>query len=151
VSGGFGLTGGGIYGLEAVVNYDSGQISLFAFGGGQVGWNGIFSASAYSGFAYGLNRSNTNYSKGFTGFNASGQTLGGFAAFSNDGLAGGLRGLMPNRKVRVGGLSLGRSATGFTIGMTGTYYSPPLQVGKHWAFTLSPLDGLLYSMRQVCN
>jgi len=54
-------------GGELVVNYDSGQVSAFAFGGFQVGWNGGVSGSAYTGFVWGLNGSNSNYSGGFTG------------------------------------------------------------------------------------
>lgn len=69
VSGGVGGVGSVVGGGELVINYDSGQVSAFGFGGGQVGWNGGLSASVYGGFVWGLNSSNSNYSKGFTGVN----------------------------------------------------------------------------------
>jgi hypothetical protein len=89
--GGVGSPGGG---GEVVVNYDSGQVSAFGFGGVQVGWNGGVSGSVYSGLVWGLNNSNSNYSGGFTGVNG-GAGLGGFAASSSGGLTGGASGLIP--------------------------------------------------------
>ena len=79
--GGVGSPGGG---GELVVNYDTGQVSAFAFGGFQVGWNGGVSGSVYTGFVWGLNGSNSNYSGGFTGVNG-GAGLGGFAESSAAG------------------------------------------------------------------
>jgi RHS repeat-associated protein len=69
VSGGVGGVGSVVGGGELVINYDSGQVSAFGFGGAQVGWNGGLSAAVYSGFVWGLNSSNSNYSGGFTGVN----------------------------------------------------------------------------------
>ena len=60
VSGGVGAVGSVIGGGEIVVNYDSGQVSAFSFGGTQVGWNGGLSGSLYNGYIYGLNSSNSN-------------------------------------------------------------------------------------------
>jgi RHS repeat-associated protein len=82
--GGVGSVGGG---GELVFNYNSGQVSAFGFGGVQVGWNGGASGSIYTGFVYGLNSSNSNYSGGFTGFNV-GDGLGIFGASSSGGLTG---------------------------------------------------------------
>ena len=65
VSGGLGGVGSVGGGGEIVINYQSGQVSAFGFGGVQVGWNGGASGSAYTGFVYGLNGSNSNYSGGF--------------------------------------------------------------------------------------
>ena len=151
VSGGVGGTGGAEGGLELVLNYDSGQISGFAFGGVQGGWNGVFSGMLYSGFVYGLNGSNSNYSGGFTGFNG-GAGLGVFGASSSGGLTGNLQGLVPNGTVKAGGVSVGASLVGaFSGGVTATQYTNPLQLGKNWAFALSPVDELIYDMRQVCK
>ena len=144
--GGIGSVGGG---GEVVVNYNSGQVSAFGFGGLQVGWNGGASGSIYTGFVYGLNNSNSNYSGGFTGANG-GYGLGGFAASSSGGLTGGASGLAPNGQVKVGGASLGASLIPTpTGGVTATNYTKPLQLGKFWAF--GPTDFVLYAARQVCK
>jgi len=144
--GGVGSVGGG---GELVFNYNSGQVSAFGFGGVQVGWNGGASGSIYTGFVYGLNSSNSNYSGGFTGFNV-GDGLGIFGASSSGGLTGGTGGLAPNGAVKAGGISLGGGLLGgLAGGATATNYTNPLQLGKLWAF--DPLDALLYAARQLCN
>jgi RHS repeat-associated protein len=150
VSGGLGGVGSVGGGGELVVNYNSGQVSAFGFGGVQIGWNGGISGSLYSGFVYGLNNSNSNYSGGFTGVNG-GAGLGGFAASSSGGLTGGLGRMVPNpRSVSAAGVSFGAGLLGgFSGGITATNYTNPLQLGKYWAF--GPLDALLYASRQVCQ
>jgi RHS repeat-associated protein len=148
-SGGLGGVGSPGAGGELVVNYSSGQVSAFGFVGFQVGWNGGASGSVYSGFVYGLNNSNSNYSGGFTGVNG-GAGLGGFLASSSGGLTGGTSRLVPNGAVKVGGVSFGGGLVGgFSGGVTATSYSSPTQLGKYWAFT--PLDWLLYAATQVCK
>jgi RHS repeat-associated protein len=148
-SGGVGGVGSPGAGGELVVNYNSGQVSAFAFGGMQVGWNGGASGSVYSGFIYGLNSSNSNYSGGFTGVNGA-AGIGGFAASSSGGLTGGPGGLVPNGAVKVGGVSFGGGLLGgFSGGVTATNYTNPAQLGKYWA--LGPVDWLLYAARQVCQ
>jgi hypothetical protein len=149
VSGGLGGVGSVGGGGELVFNYNSGQVSAFGFGGVQVGWNGGASGSIYTGFVYGLNSSNSNYSGGFTGFNV-GDGLGIFGASSSGGLSGGTGGLAPNGAVTAGGISLGGGLLGgLAGGATATNYTNPLQLGKLWAF--DPLDALLYAARQLCN
>jgi hypothetical protein len=145
--GGVGSPGGG---GEVVVNYNSGQVSAFVFGGVQVGWNGGISGSVYTGFVYGLNDSNSNYSGGFTGANG-GAGPGAFAARSSGGLTGGPGGLVPNPSgVTAGGISFGGGLLGgASFGVTATNYSKPLQLGKYSGF--SQLDWLLYAARQVCK
>jgi hypothetical protein len=106
VSGGLGGVGSVGGGGEVVINYQSGQVSAFDFGGVQVGWNGGASGSAYTGFVYGLNSSNSNYSGGFTGVNG-GAGFGGFAARSSGGLTGGAGGLLPTSGVTAAGVSFG--------------------------------------------
>ena len=142
--GGVGSVGGG---GEIVLNYNSGQISAFGFGGVQIGWNGGASGSIYTGFVYGLNDLNSNYSGGFTGFNLA-DGLGGFAASSSGGLTDGVGGLAPNGAVKVAGIGIGGGLlTGLAGGATVTNYSNPTQLGSLWAFT--PLDNLIYAARQV--
>jgi hypothetical protein len=146
--GGVGSPGGG---GELVINYDTGQVSAFFFGGFQVGWNGGVSGSVYTGYVWGLNGSNSNYSGGFTGVNG-GAGLGGFAESSSGGLTGGTSGLAPNGKVNAAGISFGGGLLGgFSGGVTATNYSKPAQLGKFWGFGLNPADWLLYAARQVCK
>ena len=149
VSGGVGGVGSVGGGGELVVNYNSGQVSAFGFGGVQIGWNGGLSGSGYSGFVWGLNNSNSNYSGGFTGVNG-GAGLGGFVASSSGGLTGGPSGLIPNpRQVTAAGVSLGGGLLGgFSGGVTATDYSNPAQLAKFWAF--SPLDWMFYLAGKAC-
>ena len=151
VSGALGAVGSGEAGGEVVVNYDSGQVSAFGFGGLQGGWNGVASGSLYSGFVWGLNSSNSNYSGGFTGVVAGG-TVGGFAASSSGGLTSGPAGLAPSSGVKVVGGSVGASLVGpFSGGVNATNYSDPVQLGKYWGFGPNELDWLLYAARQACK
>jgi hypothetical protein len=148
--GGIGSLGGG---GELVVNYNSGQVSAFGFGGAQVGWNGGLSGSAYSGFIYGLNDSNSNYAGGFTGING-GAGLGFFLASSSGGFAGGARGLAVHPSapgaVTAGGISFGGGlVSGFSGGVTATTYTNPVQLGKFSGF--GPMDATLYAARQLCK
>ena len=146
ISGGIGgiVSPGG--GGELVVNYDSGQVSAFGFGGLQTGWNGGLSGSVYSGFVWGLNDSNSNYSGGFTGFNGA-LGLGGFIASSSGGL-GDPSESIPNFDVTTAGVSAGWGILGgWSGGATATNYTKPVQLGKFWAF--SPMDLLFYATRQA--
>jgi RHS repeat-associated protein len=154
VSGTLGLLGGPTGGVELVQNYRSGQISGFAFGGAQVGWNGGAAGNAYSGFVWGLNDSNSNYSEGFTGVNGS-KTFGINAQSSSGGLTGGARGLIPNpRAVTSVSLTAGASLIPTpTGGLTATHYSKPLQMGRWWAQASNPnwIDTPLIVANQVCR
>lgn len=134
---------------ELVVNYNSGQVSAFGFGGVQTGWNGGMSGSVYAGLIYGLKVSNSNYSGGFTSING-GMGPGGFLASSSGGLTNGLGGLTPDGKVKAGGLSFGAGLLGSaSFGAAATNYTKPFQLGKWLGF--SPIDMLLYSARQLCK
>lgn len=150
-SGVLGLVGGPTGGGELVVNYNSGQVSAFAYGGAQVGWNGGAQGSVYTGFVYGLNNSNSNYSGGFTGVNG-GAGIGGFAASSSGGLTGGGGGLIPNtREVTAVGVSGGGSLlSGVSGGVTATNYTQPLQLGKN-PLGFGLIDPALYLARQACK
>lgn len=154
VSGGLGGVGSVGGGGEVVINYQSGQVSAFGFGGVQVGWNGGASGSAYTGFVYGLNGSNSNYSGGFTGVNG-GAGFGGFAARSSGGLTGGAGGLLPTSGVTAAGVSFGGGLlSGVSGGVSATNYSNPFQFGSRLSAlirNLSPVDSLLYAAQQVCK
>jgi len=152
-SGGVGGVGSAGGGMEMVVNYDSGQVSGFYFGGLQLGWNGGAPGSVYSGYAYGLNGSNSNYGGGFTGFNG-GLGPGVFGASTSGGLTGGVSGLAVRPSapgaVNVGGLSFGGGLLGgFSGGLTATNYTSPIQMGKFWAFDVG--DWAMYAAKQVCK
>lgn len=153
VSGGAGGLGATVGGGELVLNYNSGQISAFGFGGFQAGWNGVLSASAYTGVAWGLNSSNSNYAGGFTGFNVGTPAGGGFVATSSGGVTNGVGGLSPSTgsgSVTVAGGSIGLALLGkFQGGLSGTNYTQPLQLGKFWAFSIA--DWGNYIARRVCQ
>jgi hypothetical protein len=152
-SGGLGGLGSVGVGGEIVMNYNSGQVSAFTFGGAQAGWNGGASGSIYGGPVYGLNDANSNYSGGFTGVNG-GAGLGGFVASSSGGLTGGAGGLAvhpfsPGAVTAFGASIGGGLLGGFSGGVSATNYSSPFQLGKFAAFTIG--DYLLYAARQVCK
>jgi RHS repeat-associated protein len=65
-AGGVGSVGGS---LDTFVNYNSGQTSVFATGGGGLGWNGGGSLAATTGLIYGLDGTNNGFSHSFTGGN----------------------------------------------------------------------------------
>lgn len=153
VSGAVGALGSFGGGAELLVNYNSGQTSAFGFGSFQPGWNGAASYSVYTGFVWGLSPSNSNYSNGFTGFNAS-MGAGIVLASSSGGLASlssGPGGVIPNGNVRVVGPSWGQSLTGPTLGFPVSNYSNAVPLGKYWPLALNPLDDALYNARQLCK
>jgi hypothetical protein len=79
VNGTLGLTVGGTGSLEQVVNYRTGDISYFASGGLQAGWNGGAQGNIVGGAIYGdLGRGNANYRGWFTGGSASVGLVGAF-------------------------------------------------------------------------
>ena len=104
-------------GGEIVINYNTGQVSAFGFGGLQGGWNGGAQGSLYTGFVYGLNGDNSNYAGGFTGVSGSTEGVGGFAAKSSGGLVPHSGGIIPNGPVTVAGISASAS---LVPGATGT-------------------------------
>jgi RHS repeat-associated protein len=151
VSGALGAVGSIVFGSELVINYNSGQVSAFGYAGSQVGWNGVASASVYSGSIWGLNDSNSNYSDGFTGANGGGG-ITGFVAASSGGLKGGARGAVSlHRPVAVGAGTGASLLGGVSFGVTGTHYTEPRQLGKYWTFAFNQDDALLYIARQLCK
>lgn len=138
-AGGVGSVGGS---LDMVVNYNSGQTSLFATGGGGLGWNGGGSLTATTGLVFGMNGTNDGFSGPFKGANfyaptpvpAVGAgisvTHGGGVTVVSLGVSGALAG-------RYGG---GGSATNTTR---------PLNIGKFTGFT--PLDYVGYLLRLPCR
>ena len=154
-SGATGILGGLEGGGEIVVNYDTGQTSAFAFGGVHAGVNGALSGTIYTGFAYGLQGDNSNYSQGFTGFQSSLGLVGDVAIFANSSAKGGFvkgaPGVVPDFQVTVYGA--GVSANLMDLPYTGnantTYYSNPQQIGRFTGFGL--LDYVFYGARRICN
>jgi RHS repeat-associated protein len=156
VTGVNGSTGGigGVPGsLEVVVNYNSGQVSVFASGGVSVGWQGGAQGSAFTGYVYGLKNDNSNYSGGFTTISG-GAGLGGFISHSS----GGPNAPTPSGNVWAFGPSIGGSIiTGFTGSVSATNYTQLLNLPPQ-AFpsvpTISPTgpgDALMYLLRRPCQ
>ena len=86
VNGSLGLVGGQTGSLETVVNYNSGQVSVFASGGLQVGWSGGAQASVLTGFLWGdLKGDNSGYQGGFTTVAGSATAGGGYISHSSGG------------------------------------------------------------------
>lgn len=141
MGGSIGGIGGQNASLSVVINYNSGQVSGFATGGLQAGWNGIAQASVSTGFIYGaLGSNNTGYSGVFTTGSGSGVLLGGFVSIGNG--------------VTVAGVSAGANLTATpTGGLSVTSTSRPLQLGNTLgSLAVTPLDNALSLARQaVCQ
>ena len=129
------------------MNYDSGQVSGFASGGFQLGWNGVAQGSAFTGFIFGnLKGDNSGYSGGFTTLSGNAR-LGGFLSVASGGPGAPLN----FRPVSVAGVNAGVSLIPTpTVTGSATNYTKPLQLGKFWGLS-NPLDLALYLANQVCR
>jgi RHS repeat-associated protein len=140
VQGSMGSRAGPTVGVELVQNFRSGQISGFAFGGGQVGVVGGFSGQVNTGFIWGrLEDSNSNYAGPFASTSGSIGKFGGFIQ-SGSGLT-------------VVGASAGLSMTPFTATAGVTKYTKPLPLGRWWyqALNNNAIDGPLILANQACR
>jgi RHS repeat-associated protein len=130
--------------LDVVKNYNTGEVSGFATGGGQAGWNGGVSVTLSTGMVWGLGNSNANYSGGFKGGNVSvsipdvpGVSVGGSVMHGNGG-------------VTVASVTAGASLLGrFGFGGSYTNTSAPLALGSFTAFGIGDYAG--YGARQLCK
>ncbi len=132
LNGSLGLLGGQTGSLSVVINYQSGQVSGFATGGLQVGWNGAAATSVSTGFIYGnLGSNNGGYSGPFVTGYGSGPVFGGYASFSNG--------------VSVYGASMGANLTGGAGGGANfTETTAPHQFGPVvGSLFKTPLDNIL--------
>ena len=152
VSGSIGIVGGEAGTLEVVSNYNTGEVSGFASGGVQVGWNGGASANLLAGFITNLGTSNANYSGPFTNAAASVGPFGGFVGLSSAGYSNPLKIDLKGAAVAGGtvGISLFSPASATA---SVTYYSKPLPLGNVFtsAGPLATFDQLMYVLRRVCQ
>jgi hypothetical protein len=150
-SGGPGF-GGLVAGGEEVLNYNSGQTSAFGYGGLQVGCCNFLSGSVYTGFAYGLNNNNSNYSGGFTSISGSGGPISVTVSRSSNGVGEPIGVAPPGTPGAVTTVTVG-GGEGVNTQVTGfgsvTTYSNPLQTGQFTGFGLG--DYLAYGARQLCK
>jgi hypothetical protein len=137
-AGGIGSVSGS---FDTVVNYNSGQTSLFATGGGGLGWNGGGSLTATTGLVYGLGNTNNGFSDQFKGFNL-------YVPVAPNVSAGGSRTSGNGVTVYSAGIS-GSLAGRVSLGGTWTNTTKPFDVGKFTGYT--PIDYLGYLLRRPCN
>lgn len=127
---------------DMVLNYNSGQSSLFATGGMAFGWNGGVSLTATSGLVYGLDSTNNGYSGLFKGASLYAPTPVPFVGAGGSVIHGG--------DVKV--ISLGASAAlvgKYGGGISTTNTSQPLDVGNFVGFSMGDFAG--YLARLPCN
>ena len=141
----FGLIGGETGSLQQVVNYNTGEVSNFATGGVQAGWNGCASASASVGFVYRPSGqfNNSDFSGPFNNVSVSAsQGPGGSASWASNSV-----------KVVSGSVSatlIPRATANYSY----TWTSNPLPAGSIWTNLSNPLglaDVALYGLRPLCN
>ncbi|MBZ5509463.1 MAG: hypothetical protein LAO78_28765 [Acidobacteriia bacterium] len=147
-------------GGEIVFNYNTGEVSAFAFGGSQWGWNGGVSGSISTAFIHNLGDKNSNYSGPFTGLSFSvptpipGVGAGATAAATSEGASGPLK-IDPkgaySQGISIGGALAGKYGGGFSV----TRYSKPFALGNFLynplAPGVSPIDYAMYLLRRPCN
>ena len=127
---------------DMVVNYNSGQTSFFATGGGGLGWNGGGSVTVTTGAVYGLDGTNNGFSGQFKGVNFYAPTpVPGVGAGGSITHGGGVTVV----SVGVSGALAGKLGGGFSW----TNTTNPLNSGKFTGY--APLDFLGYLMRRPCN
>jgi hypothetical protein len=142
LNGSIGILGGEQGSVQQIVNYNSGEVSDFATGGVQVGWNGGAGASVSAGLIYDTQGrfATSDFSGPFS--NVSGSTAegpGGSASWS-----GGVKVVQGSV-----GVSLIPGATG---NYSYTWTSKPLPAGNIWTNLSNPLGGLdlsLYLLRKL--
>lgn len=128
--------------VDMVLNYNSGQTSLFATGGGAVGWNGVISLTATTGLIYGMDGTNNGFSGQFKGENLYLPTPVPLVGAGGSITHGG--------NVTVLSAGAGAALVGrYTFGGTWTDTTKPLNVGKFNGFT--PPDYLGYLLRNLCK
>jgi RHS repeat-associated protein len=157
VSGGIGGLGATVVGAEVVVNYNTGEISGFVYSEVQGGWNGVLSGSAYIGFTHGLGWSNANYTGGFmtasgtVGLPGSPVGIGGFKAVSAP--IGSFQ-PSPGGTIARGGMAGASMRGAVTLGVSKTHYVQRNSVSIRSAAgqaVATPVDNLMYSLRQACR
>jgi len=127
---------------DMVVNYNSGQTSLFATGGGGLGWNGGASLTATTGLVYGLDGTNNGFKGVFKGGNL-------YVPTPYPGVSAG--GSITNGAgVTVVSAGAGGALAGkYGFGGSWTNTTSPLNVGKFTGY--SPIDYAGYLLRRPCN
>jgi RHS repeat-associated protein len=128
--------------LDTVVNYNSGQTSVFATGGGALGWNGGGNLTTTTGLVYGLDGTNNGFSGPFKGGNFYAPTpIPGVGAGGSITHAGGVT----VASVGVSGALAGK----YGFGGSWTNTTNPANVGGFTGFTT--LDYLGYLLRRPCS
>ncbi len=144
LGGGLGAIGGPTGSIQQVVNYNTGEVSFFASGGFQAGWNGVASGSVSGGFIYNLGNSNANFSGPFQNVSVS-TSEGPGASYS----------WAPNGVKVIQG-SFSATLVPYPTGTYSyTWTSRPLPAGNVWTnLGSNPISGgdlLLYGVRQLCK
>lgn len=149
--GALGVSASSIAGGDLVLNYNTGEVSAFAYGGFATGVNGGATASLYNGLVWGLGDSNAGYSRGFVGFVGfgGGTAVGGFGAVSSSAKAGpdfsGVRVLAVS-------VNVGLSIVSFSANAFATYASSPVHVGNLRGSVLaSGGDQVMFAAKQACK
>ena len=153
VSGAIGVIGGQAGTLEVVTNYNTGEVSGFASGGVQVGFNGGASANVLLVLISNLGNSIANYSGPFTNAAASVGAFGAFIGLPSAGFSNPLK-IDPNG-ASVGGVTAGASLFGAGAATASvTYYTKPVSLGKIWSTPPGPFsvyDLSMYLVRRLCQ
>jgi len=150
----FGLGAGTSFSGEILINYVSGQVSLFGAGGISIGTNGGLSSALYSGLVVNVIPDNSNYSGPFTVATVGLGKYMAALALTSGGYSNPLAFNKDQPWSLVGGLSMNLQNLPFTATLSEMYYSNPIPLGNIadplWSLLL-PYDAAYYQMRKaVC-
>ena len=141
-------------GAEVLVNYNTGQVSGFLYGGAGVGFSNLVSADVTSSAIYGLGNDNSRCKGEFTTGGVSAGTpvsVGISFSGSSGGLQPGLQNIAPNGQVASSTASAGIGfVRSFSAAATLTNYTQALNLGKYWML-LNPGAFASYIMKQICG
>jgi hypothetical protein len=160
VSGSIGVIAGATAGGEVVINFDSGEVSLYALGG-MSGNNGGASASGTIGYIWNLGNP-SSYQGPFTGASVSYGGVGIFGSVTSTGGMTNPTAVDWSKPFNFGaaasiGTSLLKSAIPFQV--NSTVYSAPTSIGNLFQTpgllaglnAVDPAVGALFIARQSCD
>jgi RHS repeat-associated protein len=125
-----GIVGGQIAAAEVVINYNSGEVSLFAAGGLQVGFNPGLQGQVYTGMIQNLGPSNSSYAGPFGTLQGGIGPVSGFVSASVQGVQHPFTVNQNAASVIGAGLSLALMNMRFSFGGSLTYFSAPMPLGN---------------------
>ena len=148
ISGSAGALMGPTGGVELVNNYNTGESSLFFFGGAYLGYNGLLAGNLTLGYIRNM-KQNSDYSGPFSSASGSVGPLGAFVSATSQGMGAPLK--IDTKGAQAAGISTGLNVSPVPVTAAGslTFYTKPIQLRPFSGFKMS--DYLLFIAKQLCH